>query len=209
MGLEIKRLVVGPLEVNCYVAHDPVTGDAMVVDPGDEPGRIMDVIGESSLRVRYLVCTHAHFDHVGAIPELKRLTGAKIAIHRDERPVYAAAKGFGRVWGFEIDDLPEPDLLMTEGDKVLLGAIVFNVLHTPGHSPGCICLHAENVLFSGDTIFAGSVGRTDFPGGSPELLRKSFHRILGLPPETQIYPGHGPSSTVEIERKENFFIHEL
>jgi len=209
MGLEVSRLVVGALEVNSYVAYDPVTADAMVIDPGDEPARIMDSIKRSALRVRYLVCTHAHFDHVGAIPELKRLTGAPIAIHEEERPVYLAARGFGRMWGFEIDDLPEPDLLLAEGDELRLGELVFAVLHTPGHSPGCMCLYGKDVLFSGDTIFAGSVGRTDFPGGSIEMLRNSFRRIVSLPGETRIYPGHGPSSTVETERRENFFIHEL
>lgn len=209
MGLEIKRLVVGSLEVNCYIAYDPGTGEAMVVDPGDESAEIMDRIRESELTVRYLVCTHGHFDHVGAIPQLSRSTGAKVAIHREEKPVYLSAKDFGRMWGFEIDELPEPDLLLAEGDHIRVGELKFDVLHTPGHSPGGICLYGEKVLFSGDTIFAGSVGRTDFPGGSAEMLRQSFRRILNLPGETRIYPGHGPSSTVETERRENFFIHEL
>ncbi|GBE31143.1 putative metallo-hydrolase [bacterium BMS3Bbin05] len=209
MGVGIKSLVVGQLEENCYVVYDESSGEAMVIDPGDEPDRIIDLISEDNLAVKYIVCTHTHFDHVGAIPELKKETGAKLIMHGDEKEVYAAAKDMAAFWGYDIDELPEPDMFVREGDSVGLGSLKFEVLHTPGHSPGGICLYGEGILFSGDTVFAGSIGRTDFPGGSIDKMKDSFRRIISLPDETRILPGHGPATTVGAERNENFFMSEL
>jgi glyoxylase-like metal-dependent hydrolase (beta-lactamase superfamily II) len=209
MGVEVKSISVGSLEVNCYIVYDGDTKEAMVIDPGDEPDRIQEMIQSSGLRVKYIVCTHTHFDHVGAIPELEESTGAAIAIHRDELDIYRAAKDMGRLWGFALDSLPEPDRFLKEGDELHIGKLSFTVLHTPGHSPGCICLYGEGLLFTGDTIFAGSVGRTDFPGGSLNRLKESFKRLLELPENTRVLPGHGPSTTIGTEKEENFFVAEL
>ncbi len=209
MNLKILSLAVGALEENCHIVYDEETREAMIIDPGDEPDRIIDIIKEERLDVRYLVCTHTHFDHVGALPELKEITGAKIIMHRDDEQVYAAAKDMAAVWGFKVNDMPAPDELVGEGYVLNIGDSRFEVIHTPGHSPGSICLYGEGLLFSGDTVFAGSIGRTDFPGGSMEKMKDSFRRVISLPDATMIYSGHGPVTTVGDEKRQNFFMHEI
>jgi len=207
----IKRLVVGPLQVNCFVIADEKTGESMVIDPGDEPDRIMDIVKENNLKVKYIVCTHAHFDHVGAITDIKKETGAKIVVHKDEREIYEGARDQAAFWGYELEPLPEPDVFVAEGDKLGIGDLKFEIIHTPGHSPGGICLYCENekVVFTGDTLFAGSVGRTDFHGGDMNKLKKSFVRLMALPEDAKVYPGHGPLSLIGHEKKNNFFNEEI
>lgn len=207
--MKIETFVVGQLQNNCYIIYDQDTRESLVVDPGDEPDRVQDFIKESGLTIKYIVCTHAHFDHIGALLEIKASTGAEIVIHKSDLPIYLSAQQHAAMWGFQIDPLPEPELFVSEGDILTLGQIRFQVMHTPGHSPGGICLFGEGVLITGDTVFAGSVGRTDLPGGDILELKKSFARIMSLPPSTQILPGHGPSSTVHREKTTNFFMHEL
>lgn len=201
----VKSLTVGPLESNCFIVGDEQSKRAMIVDPGDEPHRIMSVVGEAGLFVDYLFCTHAHFDHVGAVPDVKKETGAKILVHKDELEIYHAASDMAAFWGYDMEPLPEPDLLVKDGDEIKLGALMFRVLHTPGHSPGGACLFGEGVVITGDTLFAGSVGRTDFHGGDMAMLKQSFGRLLALPPDTKVLAGHGPASTIGRERSENFF----
>lgn len=202
----IRRLAVGPLEANCFLIGEEDSRKAMLIDPGDEPDRIMDRVRADNLSLEYIVCTHAHFDHVGAVPDIKGETGAKIIIHRDELEIYQGARDMAAFWGYDIDPLPEPDLLVEEGEEIRLGALSFRVLHTPGHSPGGICLFGEGVVVTGDTLFAGAVGRTDFHGGDLNKLKESFQRLLSLPPETEVLAGHGPNSTIGRERSENFFM---
>ncbi len=209
MDLEIKTLVVGQLEANCYIIYDPGNREAMVVDPGDEPDRILDLITTDNLKVRHIVCTHTHFDHVGAIPELREKTEARIVIHKDEAEIYEAARDMAALWGYDVDPLPPPDIYVTEGDEIKTGSLVFRVMHTPGHSPGGICLYGNGIVITGDTLFAGSVGRTDFPGGDIDLLKGSFKRLMSLPDDTVVLPGHGPRSTIGREKRENFFINEV
>jgi len=209
MGLEIKETVVGPLEVNCYVLYDAESKEAIVVDPGDEPERILDLITPDDLKVVHIVCTHTHFDHVGAIPELKEATAARIVIHEKEAEIYEAARDMAAFWGYDVDPLPPPDVFVSEGDEIKTGNLVFRVLHTPGHSPGGICLYGNGVVVTGDTLFAGSVGRTDFPGGDITLLKESFRRLMSLPEDTAVLPGHGPRSTIGREKRENFFSDEV
>jgi glyoxylase-like metal-dependent hydrolase (beta-lactamase superfamily II) len=201
----IRRLAVGPLEANCFLIGDEGSGKAMVIDPGDEPDRITDGAKADNLSIEYIVCTHAHFDHVGAVPEVKDETGAKIILHKDELEIYQGARDMAAFWGYDIPPLPEPDILVEEGSEIRLGALSFKVLHTPGHSPGGICLLGEGVVVTGDTLFAGSVGRTDFHGGDMNKLKESFQRLLSLPPETKVLAGHGPDSTIGEERSANFF----
>lgn len=207
--MKIENIVVGQLQVNCFIVYDEGSMDAMVVDPGDEPGKIIQFIEDRKLKISRLVCTHAHFDHIAAVWRLKEKTGAPVLLHKGDHHIFMRADGQAVLWGFSIDQPPAPDVFVNEGDEIPVGRLKFKVLHTPGHSPGGICLYGEGVIFTGDTIFAGSIGRTDFPGGSLAELKKSFSRIISLPPETRILPGHGPLTTVEREKTENFFVHEL
>lgn len=201
----VKKFIVGPLESNCYLIVDEHSKETLLVDPGDEPDRIIDIISENDLHVKYIVCTHAHFDHVGAVSDMKQETGASIIIHRDEQEIYRSAREQAALWGFELDVLPEPDILISEGDILEIGSLKFVIIHTPGHSPGSICLSGEDILITGDTVFAGSVGRTDFYGGDIIQLKKSFKRLMSFSEEVKILPGHGPETTIGREKKENFF----
>lgn len=205
----IKNLVVGPLGANCYIIADERTRDTIIIDPGDEPDRIIDIIKENNLKVKYIICTHAHFDHVGAVADVKNETDAKVVIHQDELEIYNSAMDHAALWGYELEPLPEPDMFVNEGDKLEIGNLKFEILHTPGHSPGGICLYGEDIIFTGDTLFAGSVGRTDFYGGDLNKLKKSFLRLMSLPPDTKVFAGHGPSSTIRSEKTGNFFIEDV
>ncbi len=205
----IKRLVVGPLQGNTYIIGDETEKEAIVIDPGDEPDRILEVIKDNSLIINAIICTHAHFDHVGAVGDIKKETGAKILMHKSDLESYTLSKDQAAFWGYDIDDLPQPDGFIDEGDDINVGNLNFKVLRTPGHSRGGICLYGEGIVITGDTIFQGSVGRTDFPGGSIEELRKSFKRLLDLPEDTKVLSGHGPETTIGREKKENFFVSEL
>jgi len=205
----IEKFIVGPLDVNCYIISHEGNKEAIIIDPGDEPDRIIEYIREKELSVKKIVYTHTHFDHVGALPELKEATGAELMMHKEEFPIYDAARDMAAFWGYQIDPLPKPDVLLSEGDHVTIGDLSFQVLHTPGHSPGSICLYGEGILITGDTLFAGSVGRTDLEGGSLENLKTSFKRLMALPEGTHVLPGHGPESTIGEEKRFNFFLGEL
>jgi glyoxylase-like metal-dependent hydrolase (beta-lactamase superfamily II) len=201
----IKNLTVGPLQANCFIIGDNTTGRGAVIDPGDEPDLIMEVIKDNRLKIDYIICTHGHFDHVGAVSDIKNETGAKIIIHKDETEIYKAARDMAAFWGHDVGSLPEPDILVKDEDNISIGTLSFTVLHTPGHSPGGICLYGEGIVLTGDTLFAGSVGRTDFYGGDMSKLKESFNKLMSLPEETRVLPGHGPHSTIGEEKRENPF----
>lgn len=205
----IKKLVVGSLENNCYIIADEKTNECFITDPGDEPDRILDLIHKNNLIMKYIICTHAHFDHVAAIPEIKEETKALIVLHSDDLNMYRSTKDQAAAWGYEMDPLPEPDIFLSEGDILELGSLKFEVFHTPGHTQGGICLYGEGIVITGDTLFAGSVGRTDLQGGDISKLKKSFKRLMSLPDEVKVLAGHGPESTIKKEKIDNFFSHEI
>lgn len=205
----VETRAVGALQGNCIILGDEESREAMVIDPGDEPDVIVDAVRRHGLHVKYIVCTHGHFDHVGAVGDIKAETGGLLVMHSDEREIYAAALDMAAFWGFRIDPLPPPDTLVSEGDTLTLGKRTFQVIHTPGHSPGGICLYGENIVITGDTLFAGSVGRTDFHGGDMGKLKSSFRRLMDLPDRTVVLSGHGPETTIGREKRENLFAEEF
>jgi len=205
----IKKFVVGPLESNCFLVIEESSKECFITDPGDEPDRIVDFINENKLKVKYIICTHAHFDHVAAVPELQEETGAQIVIHKSDLPIYENSEEHAALWGFEIDPLPRPDIFISDGDKIDIGNLHFEILHTPGHSPGGICIYGEGIVITGDTLFAGAVGRTDLPGGDILKLKASFQRLMSLPSEIRVLPGHGPETTIGREKTDNFFASEF
>jgi glyoxylase-like metal-dependent hydrolase (beta-lactamase superfamily II) len=204
----IKRLVVGPLESNCYLVADEETREGLIVDPGDEGERILKAVAEAGIVPRYLINTHGHIDHIGANNYLKgEIEDLKIGIHEaDSRMLIDANENLSNFAGAKTTS-PPADFLLREGDEIALGKGRLKVVHTPGHTPGGICLLGEREIFTGDTLFAGSVGRTDLPGGSMELLMKSLReKLMVLPEGTVIYPGHGEISTIGREKVSNPFI---
>lgn len=206
---EITRLVVGPLEVNCYIYWDNKTKEAFVIDPGGDAGEIMTELKDKGLCVRYIINTHGHFDHVGADAELKAGCEAVVAIHSGDVSLLAQAHEHAVFFGAAADKQPEPDMLINDGDTIAAGGLSLKVIHTPGHTRGGVCLYneADSVLFTGDTLFAGSIGRTDFEGGSyDEIMRSIKYKILPLGDHVKVLPGHGPSSTIAEEKESNPFL---
>jgi len=201
------QLCVGPLQVNCYIIADEKTKEAMVIDPGDDAGDILRVINEKGFTVRYLVLTHAHFDHTGANKDLKEATGAELLMHPDDKQLLESAANQGSMFGMRSAASPPADRYVKHGDVITAGGVSLKVLHTPGHSSGGICLLGQGMVFTGDALFAGSIGRTDLPGGDFHALIRSIQQnLMTLPDETKVYSGHGPSSTIGIERSENPFL---
>lgn len=204
--LILKMLVVGPIQSNCYILGCERTREALVIDPGGDADRILIALAKDKLRCLYIINTHGHFDHSADNKRLKEVTGAQLLIHPADAPMILNQSRSGGMWGIPIDNSPPPDQYLGEGDVITLGDISLKVLHTPGHSPGGISLVTDKIVFVGDTLFAGSIGRTDFPGGDYEgLLRNVKNKIFTLGDEVVVYPGHGPKTTVGRERKTNPF----
>ncbi len=200
---------MGPLQVNCYIVEDEQTKEAMVIDPGDDAAAILKVIGSRKLKVRYIINTHAHFDHVGANKQVKDATGAEILIHEQDDALLGATKDQTRMFGMTAPSSPKADRYVKHGDVITAGGISLRVLHTPGHSSGGISLAGGGVVFTGDALFAGSIGRTDLFGGDLMTLITSIREnLLSLPDETVVLSGHGPQSTIGEERRENPFLNQ-
>jgi glyoxylase-like metal-dependent hydrolase (beta-lactamase superfamily II) len=197
---------VGPLQANCYIVGCEQSHQAAVIDPGGDADRILMALAKEKLTLSVIINTHGHFDHVGANKPLKDATGADLMIHPLDAPMLEHLAGSAAAWGLRAENSPEPDRLLEEGDVVECGTIRFNVLHTPGHTPGGISLHADNALFVGDTLFAGSIGRTDFPGGDYDtLIRNIQTKLFALPDDTRVYTGHMEPTTIGREKKYNPF----
>ena len=205
----LMRLVVGPLQVNCYIVADENTKEAIVIDPGDDAEEILNVLADKGLTARYIVNTHAHFDHTGANGKLKDSTGAQLLLHEADALLLRSASNQARMFGMDAAPSPNADRFIKQGDVITVGSLSLKVLHPPGHSPGGISLAGDGMVFTGDTLFQGSIGRTDLPGGDLATLLASVKaNIMGLPDDTSVYPGHGPDSTVGEEKRENPFLNE-
>jgi glyoxylase-like metal-dependent hydrolase (beta-lactamase superfamily II) len=204
----LKRLAVGALGANCYIVGCEKEKTGMVIDPGGDAGRIISEISNLGLKIKTIILTHGHGDHIGAANAVKSATGAEIAIHADDIGVMQD-KVLCDMFGLDYNPVNQPDILLKGGDMITVGELKFTVIHTPGHSRGGICLFGEGVLFSGDTLFSGSIGRTDLArwGGDYNTIIKSIKtKLLTLDDATIVYPGHGPKTTIGDERRGNPFL---
>ena len=186
----LKKIVVGAFQANCYILGHPESREGLVIDPGAEPLRIIQEIARSRLKITTILITHAHMDHTGGAGELRRITKAPVLVHALDAPRLGA----------------RPDGTLSDGHEIILATYRIKVIHTPGHSPGGVCFQAPGAVFTGDTLFAGSIGRTDFPGGDHlGLIQRVVDKIFPLGDDLRIYPGHGPASTIGHERRNNPF----
>jgi len=205
--LILDTLPTGPLEVNCYIIGCEATGHAAVIDPGGHVSKILQLLDKHKLKAVMIINTHGHFDHIGGNRGLQEATGAELLIHQDDRLLLAHAGEHAAAFGLRADPSPAPTRELSGGETLQLGELSLQVIHTPGHSPGGICLYVEDHLIVGDTLFAGSIGRTDLPGGDHQLLIKNIvEKILVLPEVTRVYPGHGPTTTIGQEKVYNPFL---
>ncbi|MFO8100721.1 MAG: MBL fold metallo-hydrolase [Dehalococcoidia bacterium] len=192
----LRMLAVGPYLSNCYIVGSEATGEGIIIDPGAEPDAILTEVNKLRLEIKLIVATHGHIDHVSAVNRVKEATGAPFAMHEAET-----------IKGGVFEKSPPVDRPLKHGDTIEIGDLSFEVRHTPGHSPGGIILVGEGIVISGDTLFQFSIGRTDFPGGSYEqLMTGIFEQIMVLEDDTPLYPGHGPDTTVGMERMVNPFV---
>jgi hydroxyacylglutathione hydrolase len=202
-------LPVGPLQCNCSVIGDETTHEAMVIDPGDDIDDVLAIIRKHHLQVKQIVITHAHIDHVGVAMKLRAVTGAPILLNQNDQALLKMLDMQAAWCGMQSPGKVEIDQSIGAADTVKAGSLVADVIHTPGHTEGSVCLYfaGEKKLIAGDTLFAGSIGRTDLPGGSMEKIISSLHeKVLALPDETVVVPGHGPLTTIGEERESNPFL---
>jgi hydroxyacylglutathione hydrolase len=205
----LETFPVGPLRCNCTILGDEVTHEAIVVDPGDNIPEILSRLQKHGLTLRQIVVTHAHIDHVGGAAQLRRLTGAPVVMNQQDLGLLGMMEMQAAWIGVPTPEVAPPDVSAEDGLAIGLAALPAEVLHTPGHTPGSICLlfPAQHLLLAGDTLFAGSIGRTDLPGGNgQQILRSLRDRLLILPDLTRVLPGHGPETTIGEERQSNPFL---
>lgn len=207
--MNIETLVVGPIETNCYIASDPVSREAVIIDAGDDAEEILAYVEQNRLQVKYLLNTHGHFDHIQANDAIREKTGAQLAIHADDVELLASPEKVSAGMMSVIHGCREPELVLHNGDTIAFGPYQLRVIYTPGHSKGGCCFYEvqEKVCFTGDTLFRGSIGRTDLYGGNYAVLLKSVReRLQVVADDVTIYPGHGPESTMAFERRANPYL---
>lgn len=205
----LNTVVVTEFMTNCYIVGDDSTREAVVIDPGGEAEKILREVEKMGVTVTAVVNTHAHVDHIGALKDVKDALGVSVMLHPGELPVLKSASRMARLFGVTIDDPPEPDRLLKEGDEIAVGGMSLKVLETPGHSPGGISLVTSDgkVCFAGDSLFAGSIGRTDLPGGDYKTLIESIKsKLIPLGDDVKVFTGHGPATTIGTERRYNPFL---
>jgi hydroxyacylglutathione hydrolase len=202
----ITPTTVGPFAENAYLAVDEKTGKAVFIDPGAEGERLLQVVRASGATLEAIWLTHAHIDHIGAIAALRRVYDVPILMHPLDEPVYAAGESVARMYGLPFDVPPRPDAPLAEGQTLRVGETSFEVMHVPGHAPGHVLFVGDAIVFGGDLIFAGSIGRTDLPLSDPGAMQDSLARAAALPPALAVHPGHGPSTTIGREVRTNPFL---
>ncbi|MCK4902568.1 MAG: MBL fold metallo-hydrolase [Thermoplasmatales archaeon] len=204
---QVEPLIVGPLMSNCYIVWDEKTKQGVIIDPGDDPQDIMSRVKDLGITIKYILATHGHFDHVGGAASLRQNLNAEFLAHEKDFFFIEDGKNAANRWNVDIDQPPRPDRFIKDGDKIKFGDFELEVLHTPGHSPGGVSFLYDRMLFGGDTLFQGSIGRTDFRQGSFEDLSNSIKkRLYTLPDDTIVYTGHGPVTTIGDEKRYNAFV---
>ncbi len=204
--MNIRQVPLGDLDTNCYIVWD-AAGNALVIDPADSAEYILSVLRQGDLTLQAVVLTHAHFDHMLAAGSLCQTSGAPLYVGAADEPALSdPRRNLSSLFTNGTPVTLTADRLLREGDVLTVGQLSFTVLETPGHTPGCICLLGKGVLFSGDTLFCGSIGRTDFPGGDVPAMMASLHRLTELPEDTVVYSGHGPATTVGREKQTNPYL---
>jgi hydroxyacylglutathione hydrolase len=205
--LQVETLIVGPLFSNCYIIYDDKEKLGAVIDPGDDAEDILEAVKNLGIKIKYILATHGHFDHVGAVAPLRKEFGAEFLAHKGDFFFLEDGVNAANRWGVEIAQPPKPDRFIEDGDKIKVGEFELEVIHTPGHSPGGVSFLCDRMLFGGDTLFQGSIGRTDFRKGSFEEIANSIRsRLYSLPDDTVVYTGHGPVTTIGDEKKHNAFV---
>ncbi|MDE3151874.1 MAG: MBL fold metallo-hydrolase [Gemmatimonadota bacterium] len=204
--MRIASETVGPFQENAYLVADDAARRAVLIDPGDEPARLLDMIARAGAELDAIWLTHAHLDHVGAINAVRRVHPVPVYLHPLDRPLYDRAAEVAAMYGLPFDQPDPPDRELADGDTLSVGALRFRVMHVPGHAPGHVLFHGHGVALGGDLLFRGSVGRTDLPFSDGNAMEASLARVSTLPEETQVYPGHGPPTTIGAELAENPFL---
>ncbi len=202
----IESLEVGPIMANCWIVGCEETRQTAVIDPGDDVPDILAVLKRLNLKITAIINTHGHFDHVGGNKKLKEATGAPLMIHPEDAPMLNRLPQHAAMFGLKAENSPAPDRELAEGDEIAVGEITLKVLHLPGHSPGGVALYTPGHVFVGDTLFSGSIGRTDLPGGDyPTLISSVVDKLFTLPEDTRVYCGHGPNTSIAREKRTNPF----
>lgn len=210
--IQIRQLPLGPLKTNCYLVGCEETQLAAIIDPAWDGRSIVAAAEDDGWEISHILLTHTHFDHVGGLQETKELSGAPIYLHPDAVDMLSNTTMSAAFFGLRVPAPPPPDHLLSPGQVLSVGRLSLHTLFTPGHAPGHVCFHLPEyrVLFDGDVLFRGGIGRTDLPGGDQELLMNSIHSLLlPLPDETRLFPGHGPATTIGDERRTNPFLEDL
>ncbi|HVE78487.1 MAG TPA: MBL fold metallo-hydrolase [Gemmatimonadaceae bacterium] len=202
----IDHRTVGAFQENCWLVADPATRQAALIDPGAEGDVVLDMLHRARVELTAIWLTHAHVDHVGAVAAVKRAHDVPVYLHPRDELLYARAGMVAQMYGVPFEDPPPFDRTLADGDRLALGELTFEVMHTPGHAPGLVVFHGHGVAFAGDLLFAGSIGRTDLPFCDPAAMPESLERIMTLEDAVAVYPGHGPATTIGRERRTNPFL---
>jgi glyoxylase-like metal-dependent hydrolase (beta-lactamase superfamily II) len=203
--VKITSVTVGPFAENTYLVDDG-HGRGVLVDPGDEPARLIKFVESSGATLEAIWLTHAHLDHIGGIAGVKRRWNVPVSMHPADAPVFAFGARSAAAYGVPFEQPAPPEKTLADGDTLMLGELEFSVWHVPGHAPGHVIFLADGVMLGGDLLFAGSIGRVDLPLSDPRAMQRSLDRLSSLPDETIVYPGHGPITTLERERETNPFL---
>lgn len=203
----VRGIVVGAFQENCWVIGNRRTGEAICVDPGGDEEEILAMARDMGVRIKYIANSHAHIDHILGVREVQRQTGATFLLHEGDLAIARGAAGLAARFGMNAEPPPDPDAFLDDGDEIDVDGLKLKVIHTPGHTPGSVCFYANGVLFAGDTLFAGSIGRTDLPGGDYDQEMASIvERLLVLPDDTIVLPGHMQQTTIGHERQRNPYV---